>query len=95
MRKGLTYTILTVLSVLYLFPVFWVVVSSFKDQNELYQWPPSLFPANPTFQNYVIAFDSGNFDIYFLNSTIVTITSTLLWPVLLWPSTVFAGTRFC
>lgn len=78
MRKGLTYTILTALSVLYLFPVFWVVVSSFKDQNELYQWPPSVLPANPTFENYMIAFDSGNFDVYFLNSTIVTITSTLL-----------------
>ena len=77
-RKWITYSLLTVLSIVYVFPVFWVVVSSFKDKNELYQWPPTIFPANFTFENFTIAFQSGNFGIYFWNSTIVTVISTLL-----------------
>ncbi len=78
MRKSITYTLLAVLSVIYLFPVLWVVLSSFKNQTELYQWPPSIFPAEPVFTNYLDAFKSGNFDVYFMNSAIVTITSTIL-----------------
>src|SRR5687768_14295229 len=77
-RKRLTYLLLSTFSIVYLFPVFWVVISSFKDKNELYQWPPTVFPSNFTFENFRIAFGAGNFGLYFWNSLVVTFTSTLL-----------------
>ncbi|XEC95619.1 carbohydrate ABC transporter permease [Paenibacillus tarimensis] len=77
-RRWLTYVSLILLSVIYIFPVFWVVVSSFKDSTELYQWPPSIFPSNFTLVNFELAFGKGNFGLYFWNSTMVTVTSTLL-----------------
>jgi len=76
--KWISYSLLSLLSLVYIFPVYWVVVSSFKDKNELYQWPPTVFPNHFTFENFSTAFGSGNFGLFFWNSTLVTVTSTLL-----------------
>ena len=76
--KTFLYAVLVILSLLYLFPVIWVILSSFKDMNELYTWPPRLIPKHFTPENYLIALDEGDFGRYFLNSAFVTITSTLL-----------------
>ncbi|MDO9525788.1 MAG: carbohydrate ABC transporter permease, partial [Gemmobacter sp.] len=37
--------------VIFLFPVFWMVLSSFKDQRDIFTMPPKLF-FSPTLQNY-------------------------------------------
>jgi len=76
--KPFTYITLSLLSIVYIFPVFWVIVSSFKGKNELYKWPPSIFPSNFTFENYEIAFKAGKFGLLFMNSLFVTVVSTLL-----------------
>lgn len=76
--KPFTYITLSLLSIVYIFPVFWVVVSSFKGKNELYKWPPSIFPSHFTFENYEMAFKAGKFGLLFMNSLFVTIVSTLL-----------------
>ncbi|MBW4082452.1 carbohydrate ABC transporter permease [Paenibacillus sp. S150] len=73
-----TYILLIVLALLWVFPVLWTVLSSFKTDTELYSWPPALFPGTFSLEHFADAFDKGNFGTYFLNSTIVTITSTLL-----------------
>jgi alpha-1,4-digalacturonate transport system permease protein len=77
-NRALLYAALIALALLYLFPVVWVVLSSFKDANELYSWPPRLIPHHFTLENYATALDEGDFGRYFLNSAFVTITSTLL-----------------
>jgi alpha-1,4-digalacturonate transport system permease protein len=74
----LLFVILILLSILFLLPVLWVVLSSFKNSTELYQWPPSLLPRHFTLENFETAFNKGNFGTYFLNSAIVTVTSTIL-----------------
>lgn len=38
--------------VIFLFPVFWMVLSSFKDQRDIFTTPPKLF-FSPTVANYV------------------------------------------
>lgn len=45
--------------VLHLFPVWWMLISSVKSINEVYQFPPSLFPLKPTLINYRILFLGG------------------------------------
>lgn len=74
----LTYTALIFFSLLFLFPVFWIIVSSLKPGNELFVWPPSFFPKNPTLNNFRTAFQQGNFSLYIGNSMFVAVTSTLL-----------------
>jgi len=74
----LLFIILIVLALLFMFPVIWVVLSSFKDKTDLYQWPPSVLPSHFTLENFATAFNKGNFGIYFMNSIFVTVTSTVL-----------------
>ena len=78
MLNILTYVALIFFSLLYLFPVVWVILSSFKPGNELFAWPPSFIPKNPTVNNYVTAFEQGNFGLYIGNSMYVAIASTIL-----------------
>ncbi|MFC5450578.1 carbohydrate ABC transporter permease [Paenibacillus aestuarii] len=77
-NQPLLFVILIVLALLFMFPVIWVVLSSFKDKTDLYQWPPSILPSHFTLENFTTAFNKGNFGTYFLNSIFVTVTSTLL-----------------
>lgn len=76
--KALMFVGVSILAIIYLFPIIWVVVSSFKGGSELFRWPPSFFPNNPTIQNYVDAFARGSFGVYFKNSGVVAVTSTAL-----------------
>ncbi|MCL2232154.1 MAG: carbohydrate ABC transporter permease [Treponema sp.] len=70
--------LLIFLSFVFLFPIFWVIASSFKPAGELFAWPPTLFGHNPTFDNYIGAFAAGNFPVYFRNTIFVSVTATFL-----------------
>lgn len=74
----LKYTVLIILSIIFVIPVVWVVLSSFKDASDLYKWPPSILPTRFTFENYTMAFNKGNFGLYFYNSTFVTVIATII-----------------
>lgn len=60
------------------FPVFWMVICSFKSGGELYQLPPHILPQQWTFGNYVELFTHTNFYDYFVNSLIVACSTTAL-----------------
>lgn len=67
-----------VCSLLTIFPVLWVALSSFKPQSELFSFPMTFFPKTWTLENYFSAFKQGNFLRYFSNTVFVAVTSTLL-----------------
>lgn len=60
------------------FPLFWMIICSFKPGSELYLVPPTFLPREWTFQNYRDLFVQTNFVTYFANSLIVAGGSTLL-----------------
>ena len=74
--------ILAVVSVVEVFPYFWMVTGSFKTLKEIIGFPPTLFPKIPQYVNYAIAWGSGPFPRYIINSLFVT-SSILLIQVLL------------
>lgn len=47
-----------------LFPIFWMVSTSFKDSGEWVSWPPHWIPHDPTLHNYrqIFAFTASGFD---------------------------------
>jgi len=71
------YLILTAWSLVVLFPLWTLVVNSFKPQREIFR-DPFGFPKNFTLAGYQAAWKTGRFDIYFINSLIVTIVSLSL-----------------
>jgi len=65
-----------------LFPVFWILVTSFKTEQEALRWPPTLLPAAPTAAAYERIWALENFARYFWNSAVVSVLSTALCIVL-------------
>jgi raffinose/stachyose/melibiose transport system permease protein len=73
----ITYIILTSWSLLVLFPIWTMVINSFKPQREIFRDPFGL-PNTFTLAGYQNVWVAGNFDIYFRNSIFVTVVSILL-----------------
>ena len=63
------------------FPLVWMVYSSFKDNEEFYKSPWSL-PGALRLENYVYAWNVSNFSKYFLNSFLVVVGSLIIFAIL-------------
>lgn len=72
-QYALLSALMVVVCILFLFPVLWVVISSFKGRAELFRWPPHILPETPTLENYLLAFEKGDFLQYFTNSAFVSL----------------------
>ncbi|NUP74032.1 MAG: carbohydrate ABC transporter permease [Sinomonas sp.] len=57
-------------------PIYYVVVTSLKDQSGYFGQNPLSLPAEPTLENYQLVLEN-DFAKYFLNSTIVTLGSVI------------------
>lgn len=76
-----THGTLLILSIVFLVPIAWMVISSLKPNSEIFVFPPSLLPRPPLFSNYSQATRYIPFPQYFLNTVIVsafTVVGTLV-----------------
>jgi multiple sugar transport system permease protein len=67
-----------VIAVLTLAPLYWMVVTSLKGQFNLGQFPPSALPKPLTLLNYQQIFTVYHFQVYLMNSLVVSVSTTLL-----------------
>ncbi len=58
-------------------PFMYMVGTSFKSPPEVISWPPTLWPKQPTLENYASLRTAAPFARFFLNSIIVAVVSTL------------------
>lgn len=73
------YAVLGAIAFVMLFPLLWLVSTSFKSPTEdIFQFPPQLLPSQPTFQNFVTVWQSNPFGQYLWNSTIVAVLTVSL-----------------
>lgn len=54
-----------------LFPLWWLVTSSFKSLSEIFAYPPHLFPDGLHWENYAKVFDLQPFARQFVNSVYI------------------------
>ena len=78
MNKTVCNALKVILIAVFFFPIIWIFLSSFKNQSELFTYPLTMLPADPTLENYKAAFKTGNFIRYFNNSLFVAVVSTLI-----------------
>ncbi len=73
---GIRIAVLAIVSAVVVFPFFWMVLCSFKSASEVLNknvfWPTTWHP-----ENYVLAWQSARFDIYFANSFLMAVVSVL------------------
>lgn len=59
-------------------PFLWMIFTSLKTDKEAVTIPPTLWPEEPTLAAYIQILIWGNFPIWFLNSTIISLGTALL-----------------
>ena len=74
---GLGFAVLVIVSPAALF-FLWMLSLSLKPEIDNISYPPVLIPTAFAWQNYTTVFEENSFDLYFLNSLIVTGLSTLI-----------------
>jgi ABC-type glycerol-3-phosphate transport system permease component len=68
----LQYIIAVSLTLVSVFPLYWMIISSFKSQEEILLAIPTLWPQEWHFENYVNVFNRAKFSVYYLNTLILT-----------------------
>ncbi|MCF0133791.1 MAG: carbohydrate ABC transporter permease [Blautia sp.] len=74
--------VMTVVAVVYLFPIFIILNYSFKTKKELYLTSPLKLASSLNFDNYRKAFDKLNMKMSFVNTMFYTIVSVLILAIL-------------
>jgi ABC-type glycerol-3-phosphate transport system permease component len=79
--RALFYVLAVTASLMFMAPFFWTVSSSLKSVTEIFNFPPSIFPAAPQWSNYAEVWRRVPFGTFTLNTIIITtlsVTGTLL-----------------
>lgn len=75
-RTGL-YLCVWVLGIVFAFPLYWAIATSLKAEKELYYYPPHFVPDDLLWQNYLDVLTRYPFQLWFLNTSIITALSVL------------------
>src|SRR5262249_42176499 len=78
-----------VLLIIEVYPLVWLLLSSFKANSEFTSNPMWVFPSALHWQNYADAFTQANMGVYFMNS-ILTVFPSLLFILVLSTAAGFA-----
>lgn len=76
-KKGIAYVICTIMAVIYVFPLYWLLVTALKTDSEVFQLPPTFLPLNPQWQNFSAATEYIPFWQYMGNTFIIAIVSII------------------
>ncbi|MGL6199410.1 MAG: carbohydrate ABC transporter permease [Lachnospiraceae bacterium] len=68
---------LIIVTITFLYPLFWNLISSFKTNKE-YMADPYALPGSLQFENYISAFEKANMASYFGNSIYVVVLSVII-----------------
>jgi multiple sugar transport system permease protein len=71
------YLVLIVMGLLFVYPFWWMITSSFKSINEMFDFPPTILPKEWHFENYKNVFEMQPFAQQFWNSFYIATLVTL------------------
>ena len=78
LKKCAIYVLISVITILLIFPFLWMVSTALKDKSEIFSVVPRLIPRKISFENFRSMWIDSRFYIYFLNSLIVAISTTVV-----------------
>jgi len=77
----LRYGIILVILLCTVFPIAWMIITSFKPPDDIMVMPPR-FSFQPTLDNYLYAIQKANFALFIWNTILVSTTSTIFVVIL-------------
>lgn len=76
------HVVLSVFGLIWIYPFIWMVLSSFKTNNELLVSGVNPIPTEWQWENYSRAWNNANFSGYFFNTVVITVATVLIVVVL-------------
>ncbi|HBG12186.1 MAG TPA: carbohydrate ABC transporter permease, partial [Clostridium sp.] len=71
--RSLLFLLLLVISLITLYPVIYIILGSFKANNELLLGGTDILPKTFIFDNYKQAWQKANFAVYTVNSLMISL----------------------
>ncbi len=83
-RNILLSVIAIIITLILLFPLYWIVVTSLKPEAEIFRIPPTLIPGTISLESYLVQLNHGDFNMFnsFANSLKIA-TGSMIISVLL------------
>ena len=69
---AIQWVLAIIVLIVIVFPIYWMLVSSVKSQEEILLATPTLWPKEFHFENYTNVLNRGNFAKYYWNTTVMT-----------------------
>lgn len=78
MWDGIRYALLSIVTIIIVLPFFWMVTTSLKDQNKIFQFPPQWLPSPVAWNNYKEVFAAQpDFLLHYWNSLYIAVLVTV------------------
>lgn len=92
-RNRLLLLIALTLAAIYLFPLYWMYVTSLKTGSEMFATPPTFLPVSPQWGTYATVWTGRNMGMYMGNSLVIA-TGTMLLTALLGTGCAYVLARY-
>ena len=92
-ERSLVYGLVVVTVAITLLPIFWLVVTSFRSAVEIVSPGLSLFPREPTFDNFIQVFSSQQIT-HDLSSSLIVAFGVVVTNLLIGPPAAYAMARY-
>ena len=81
-RSILKYAAITAITICFVFPIYWMLLTSIKPNEAILKLPPQFVPVTATMDNYRGILTDGKFLIFYRNNVIVSGVTTLVTLIL-------------
>jgi sn-glycerol 3-phosphate transport system permease protein len=75
-RKFVVHAVMVLLSLVSIFPIYWMIVTSLRPDNEIFS--TMLWPSHPTFENYIFVLTRVPMLQMLFNTTVVSVATAFL-----------------
>jgi len=72
-RNRLMLAIALILAAIYLFPLYWMYITTLKSGSAMFATPPSFWPHDPQWSTYAYVWESRNLARYMGNSLVIAV----------------------
>ncbi|GAK54779.1 ABC transporter permease protein [Candidatus Vecturithrix granuli] len=69
--KSVVHILLTLIACIMVLPLLWIVLTAFKERNEVFSLAPQWLPQKPTLKNFFEVLDAMPFWAYYWNTLVV------------------------
>ena len=86
MKTAAHYLLLCAIAVVCVFPFWWTLVTAISTEGNIFAFPPTFWPKQPSFENFIEVFKAIPIWSFFRNSVLIAACnfSSIIYPMACW-----------